>query len=739
MIRLVLALIALSNPALSTPALSDTARVLSGEHGAFTRLVIELPGETGWRMGRLGQGYAFATDRTEQPMFDLTGVWQRIDKARLAALDVDPVSGRLQLQLACDCHVFPFEYQPGVIVLDIRPGEAPVASAFEADFVVPAVVRDAGEGRPETGAYTWLTPDLTPGLTSGLTPGRTGVPSEKVAGLPLPLATGPVSLGPLRDALLEEVARGAADGVVDMALPLPGRSGAAPDLSGPLPWATLRIGEAPGLAVMDPDAFVEATLPMAACTPDPMLDVTAWGEGKTALEVLAEARTGLYGEFDAPDPEAVTRSVRQLLYLGFGAEARQHAALFPDGAEAGDLEIYRSVARIIDLETDPETPFAAMLDCDGAAALWAALARDRLPFGPGVNRDAILRAFQALPPHLRRHLGPALAEKFLALADADAARMIRDAVERTPEADPATLALMDASAKLHHGDSAGAVQDAETAMTLAGGDAASLVTLIEAHLEALRPVEPEVTLALQAVSGESRGTGAGPAVERALVLALALSGQTDAAFQEPAATDAVLGDLWRVAAVRASDDDFLRHAVLPETDPPDGVAADVRETIADRLLTLGFPDAALAWIGPVGPGDGGDLRLLAAEAELARDNASQAVALLQGLTGPKADALRAGALQQLGDLPAAETALIAAGDPAKATRLALWEADWSDPSPEALDPASPWHPAARHAAAAPMPATGGLLARGTALALQAQDAEAAIKALLLSVPSPDPD
>lgn len=489
----------------------------------------------------------------------------------------------------------------------------------------------------------------------------------------------------------------------------------------------------PGVTVLDPDAFVEAGRPMADCTPDKFLDLAAWGEGKPPAVLLADSRSGLFGEFDVPDPDAVLRSVRQLLHLGFGAEALQTAAFLTGSTAEGELAVYRSLARIIDGDGDPQTPFAAMLDCNGSAALWAALARDRLPFGPGVNRDAILRAFVALPPHLRRQLGPALAEKFLALADADAARMIRDAIERAPEADAATVALMDANAELQAGDAAAAIAYAEQAVALEGDSVDGLVTLVEAHFRTLDRIGAEVPEALQALQGEMPGTGAGTEIGRALVLALALSGQTEAAFGQEAASGAVLGDLWRVAVDRATDDDFLRRAVLPRDARRPEVAPDVGLGIARRLLALGFADAALPWVAPVGPGDNEDMRLVAASAELGRGDARASLNLLAGISGPEAEDLRAQALVQMGDLPAAAAALSAAGKTEEAARLALWEGDWSSPVPEA---AAPWRDAATHVPPTAQADGSGLLARGGAVAAQSENARAAVEALLGAVPSP---
>ncbi|MES2815357.1 MAG: hypothetical protein V4720_10715, partial [Pseudomonadota bacterium] len=57
---------------LVAPARAETARVLSGEHGAFTRLVIELPGGPEWTLGRTATGYAFSAKGETQLDYDLT-------------------------------------------------------------------------------------------------------------------------------------------------------------------------------------------------------------------------------------------------------------------------------------------------------------------------------------------------------------------------------------------------------------------------------------------------------------------------------------------------------------------------------------------------------------------------------------------------------------------------------------------------------------------------------------------
>jgi hypothetical protein len=707
--------------AAAAPVEAETALVYSGEHGAFTRLVIELPADSDWTVGRTSTGYAFALKDAGQPDYDMSSVWQRISRLRATALQVDPESGALLLDLGCDCHVFPFEYRPGAIVLDIKPGPPPAGSIFEAEF--QGELKPASLETPETGtaaaSYSWL---RVPALSKERPP----------TAFPLPLATEGVSLEPLRDALLEQIARGAADGIVDMDLPHPEVSSEAPIL-GETPWSNVLLGEHPGILVTDPDAFVAGPGPIATCPDDKLLDVAAWGSERSPIDVLATARADIFGEFDIADADAVLQSVRSHLYLGFGAEATQVAGFADVGTEDEVLALYRSMARIVDGEADPDTPFATTLDCDGPAALWAALARDRLPSEQAMNRDAILRSFLALPPHLRAHLGSELAEKFLASDDPDAVQTIRDAMERTPHIDLAAVAMLDAESELHRGNSEAARAHAEEAVMLEGNTPDALVTLVETHFRALDPISPEVAETLIAGRGEIGDAELADKIDRAITLALALSGQTAAAFESPGATGAASVDLWQVVLDRATDDDFLRHSVLPGGSPPPKLEQELGLKISRRLMSLGFPDSALSWLGTVSPSDSSDRRVTAARAFLAIGDAQTAVNLLKGLAGSEASTSLAEALLAIGDLAAAQEVLAANGQTAAAARTSLWQGHWSASHPDASDI---WQTAAAQTQPAEPDSIVGPLGQG-ALAIEASaTSRAAIEALLRSVAQP---
>jgi hypothetical protein len=700
----------------SGTAVAETARVISGEHADFTRLVVELPEVSDWTVGRMAMGYGFVTRAPVQPGYDLSRVWDRIPRTRLQALRVDPASGALLLTLACDCHVFPFEYQPGMVVLDIRAGPAPPASAFEAALTLPAAPqpRSLSPLVPVAASYDWLRPPRDmPRANAG-------------AALPLSLGKDATALAPLRDELLLQLSRGAANGVVDMVLP--GKP-VTPEVEGmgDLSGALIRIGELPGLDVRGLAETREES--EDACIPDTAIDLSGWGNGRPALDLLAEARAGLYEEFDVPSPKALVHAVRLHLYLGFGAEARQYGMLLDGAGSDPVMAPLLSMARLIDGDPDPTSPFLPMAGCDGAGALWAVLAQPGPSIEGEVNTDAVVRSFQALPAHLRRHLGPGLASRLLD-RDPEAARMIRDAFERTPDVPAGTVALMDAEAELQASRPDAALDHAEKAVEADGSGLAALVALVEAHFQSGKTLSSDVAaslMALRDIASEDL-----PRHGRAEILALALSGQVDAAFDMAGPDSADLPDLWRVVAQHADDNAFLARAVLTPAASVPVVEDEVELAIADRLVTSGFHDAALLWLGPVAADAPPERRTVAARAQLALGNARAALLLLSGLTGAEVPELQAAAYRQIGAFGAARQALTVAGNVEEGARLAAWGGDWGVLADEGT---TPW--AAASALARPGPtAAAGPLAEGRAALEDSAAARSAISALLAEVPSP---
>ena len=184
----------------------------------------------------------------------------------------------------------------------------------------------------------------------------------------------------------------------------------------------------------------------AECITDAQLDIPSWGSSRPVADQIGPVREGMTGEFDKPDPDAVTRAVRFQLFLGFGAEARGLIRAFPN--DLPDKEIWESLAHIMDDEPNPKPVFHGMEECDTAAALWATLADPDARPNEELGKSAVLRSFSALPPHLRRLLGPKLVDRFLAAEDISTATALRDAVLRAPgDAGPEVILMQAAMAR----------------------------------------------------------------------------------------------------------------------------------------------------------------------------------------------------------------------------------------------------------------------------------------------------
>lgn len=572
-------------------AQADPVRVTSGAHDGFTRLVLAGVAPGDWQFGRTEDGYALRLPGAE-PTFDLTEAFARIGRNRLAAIWANPDDATLRLGIACACHAIPFEFRPGTIVIDLRDGPPPEGSSFEMSLDganLPALAKTAPprpRARPTAPPqmFDWRDQVLGQRWSAADAPAPPAA-ADPTFRLPDP------SLPPMRDALLREFSRAVGQGLVDPATSLP----ETPDGTGVGPaLSNLQVGQ----SILTSTQFgpSQPLSPAGAiCPTDADLSLGNWGTADPAHLQLADAQVGLVGEFDQPQPEALRRFIHLHLFLGFGAEVGALLSAFnPTDA---DRPLWQSLSLLLDGQPDPSGAFRGFAACDTAAALWATLADPALS-PADINRPALLRAFSALPAHLRRHLGPPLAERFLSADDVPTAQALADAILRAPgEADP-RLALMQARFAAARGETAVAATSVSEMLAAPGPQsAAALATLVDLNLADAQPLDPAQVTALQSHLAEAAGTAEAPGLARALVLAHALAGDFDAAFAALPDAPAAGADLWRLLA-KGPDSAVLLHAIGAD---PDGLSPDTRSAMADRMLALGFPAEAQLWSGSNAP------------------------------------------------------------------------------------------------------------------------------------------
>lgn len=719
---------------------AQTVRVTSGEHDGFTRLVFDYGTPVEWQVGRNSDGYTLRVQSGSRA-YDLDGIFAVIGKTRLAALSQEPETGDIKISLACPCHVFPFEFRAGILVVDLKDGPPPKGSSFEESLSEARQDRFVARPRPrpDTAAgiesvgtqenYNWInlegkknSEDQTPFEISDANSTRTS-----------PLETG-LDLHPLRETLIENLSRGASQGIVEIAKPV--AKPMTPENS--FPSAQIRIGPAKTGITRDNTA-VNDTLGAKGetCVDDSSLALETWGdETLPFLGQISENRVGLTGEFDRPNPEAVEKLVKLYLYLGFGAEARELARTL--ASEASNTHIWQSLGSLIDGDFDTENVFLGQAACDGHVALWGLLAEREVQKGDMVNEGAVRLAFSALPLHLRKLLGPILADRFTAMENPDAARALLNSITRAESEKEASAPLMEADLSLKAGESEAAEAIASTLLADPGREHPNaLIAFTKARVAQGLPISKEIVVALEAFGKDYAGTELEDQIEEALMLALASSGEFDPAFAKLVNFPKQLNNVWSILVAQADDDTFLSHAVLLDDTRLPMVAEETGLAVARRLSGLGLGTAAAHWLSGIEDPD----PILSAQIALQNRDGAAALALIAGREDKVASEIRLQSLDLVGENKLKAKAMLESGDEAAAALAFAKEADWQS---VALLEQTAWKAlasdvATRSADAAPVSTQGLTLENAHELVLLGESSRAEIKDLLDAFPAPKQD
>lgn len=716
------------------PLDAETVMIRSGEHPGFTRLVLQPESPHDWQFGRTATGYELLL-KGNGLSFDTDGVFHRILRQRISAVEPLPHPGALALISSCACFAKAAQLSDGKIVIDIVDGTPPANSPFEQPLDEGAVAaahplplphpgQARGEGQPRisdaTLSYRPTENDAAslPIYWRDILQTTQKPLGEKVESAPPSMAEKPTAmfrlfLPPSMQALdglppmklpspkvrateaelLLQLSRAAAQGMVTLAEPEKKPRHAAPPPSAPDGPAPL-VDEIAFHAETSMDRDANAN-PMAQhltskggdCVSDEALAIGHWGTDESASEQLTRARAHLTGEFDKPDSAAVRGLARLYLHLGMGAEARQVLRAFSE--QSDEAALLTALGQIIDDQAPAaESPFTDMQDCDTSAALWAFLIHPA-DTAESVNAAAILRAFSGLPPLLRAALGQRLSDRFIRTGNSDAARDIRNAMARSGgAAENRNLGMVDARLA----DPAQALKQFD--QLAKGNDGLA----VEAEMAALRnrldrgeEIDAKQVEGIAALAFEHGDSPLGPELTALEIEARAAMGDYGGAARrleerQTEYPDADLRPLTRLVMLRLgrSGDDaaflqfyFHRSATIDAelTDPAAG--SDTLLLIAARLAKLGFPAETRAILsGPVGQSKEG--RTILARAALAEFAPDKALGLLSGLPDSGAALLRSEALVMQKNYGAAATQLANIGARQKLARAYWQSGNWQD-------------------------------------------------------------
>ena len=674
----------------STGASSQTLTLRSGEHDGYTRLTASVLPQVDWRIDARDEKLLLSLSMTMQAIETET-VFQRIERDRIRQIIPRDDGRGLEVLLGCNCGFRVFQHSETLLVIDI--GEAlpmqDVIGSLRMDTVYEEMDPPETEriARPSNSAETIDLPLLPPKQQRDLTaPPRNARPLVPMAISPLPrpqFSWRPETSATERSSLLEEIGRATRQGLLRPAPDLPAldtNDAAIADLS-PIPNIRTRGATEPSQASAN---LVERQGADQTCLGKEYLDIADWGHVGGFSSGLAAWRTKLAMDMDRVDLDAVLGLARHYLHYGFGAEAIATLSEAETSNEYADL--LRTLGRIIEYGYDSGNELlSGMTGCTGPVALWSILSDQDPPQPLDLNMSDLRFAFEELPSHLKEHLGPGLAARLSAAGESAVASEILSSTVRTLGQVTPAVTFASAAVELEKGNVQGAEdQLAALVQTNTALTPQALVKFVESAVQADQSIGLGMVELVAAHLFENRRSPLAADLSRAHVLALAHADQfAEALDRLRMASDDLPDDKDNMTASRVmsrlvshgSDIDFLAGTAIRLPIP---LAPNIENRIANRLLSLGFPEMANRFMTNTAEGDDGrERRLLRAKAALAMDQPLQAEAELLGLSGQDVKLLRAEAQKSGGDFGAALAEIEGLEMDEKRLELAWLAGDWS--------------------------------------------------------------
>ncbi len=729
-------------------ASAQSIRVSSGEHPDFSRLVVAFRQKVEWSFGKVPGGFELRSN-VENARFRLAGVFELIPRDRIKSVR-DLGGGRLFLEVSCPCYADVFELERGQVVLDIKDGIAtadaepfnqPLPSGAEEEVQIAEAsdTLPSQEMEPTQAVATATDQVLAPApitrsayeIRRGLPllPGLSGEPNPQgemaeVLGTeetlepdggnpepempdtpPLPEDVG--NYERVREAeqeLLLQISRGAVQGLLEAEVTVP----TLPEPEAP----ALEMAETDGIeapqpadtSLADPESHVliqtsiDAQLPLAdtpatiteqglQCPPEEAFSVPSWGGDIRSGVDLAPYRNGLTGEFDAVQPEAILRLAKYYIYLTFGAEASALLKQYADNL--GDVSNLQILADIMNAHSSPSADaMAPLVECGGGTALWAVLAQDRPDPAFPINEAAVRSAFSELPMHLRRYLGPVLANRLIDAGKADLALSIRNALARGETTNSPGITYIEARLAMDEGET-GQAADMLEALVQENAEASPEVLrdLLELKLTQDQAISESDIALVSSFAFEQRGTEMGEILRALEIRALGHSGRFTEAFERlqeiesrgelpSETTKNLMIDLAGYLAVKGTDAQFLRY--LSPMASTIRLPGEVRLAVAERFLEIGFLPEARAVLRGSATIPGHAERKLLARLAIEEGKYSVAIGYLAGLDDTESGALRAQAYAGKDEIPAALAAFEQIGETEKLLELAWRTGQWEE-------------------------------------------------------------
>ncbi|MDQ2093979.1 hypothetical protein [Rhodalgimonas zhirmunskyi] len=715
--------------------------VRAAEHEGFTRVVLDLPHSVLWRVESLKDRRRIELDGID-PEFNLKNSFRRITTDRVLSLSMSPDRKGLDIFLNCECEVETFLHDNRMLVIDIKsssPSSSKISSVtsakpanlefapaypntFQRRFRFPFETRNAPSpgleidltstssqtqevseksGSSSEEKFSGSKDETSPGMKlNTLTEGELPFVQNK------PDVAETLRLSLAEKHLAEQLGRAATQGLVkpktqsNLPRPYPKEPNGEDSI---LPIGTQPNGQPKTFKQPDINvrattsadtaflAFANAAKPARdgnTCLKDGELAIETWGEEGQFASGIGRLRRLLSEEFDRTNTEIATRLAKSYLYYGFGAEARralEQSAL--SGPEALRLMAMSDVLEF-GYAQNP-TIFNDQYDCDGNAALWAVLSKSVLPSNTTPDVKAIARAINSMPPRLRQLLGPIASDRLIGSGYDEAAAQILKLVERGMSNRDSAYEMANAKLKLAEGEAKSAEQSLNTVVNSNSAlSPKALIDLVDTRLKQNIAIDTELSDLISAYAQEYRRGNLGAELQRVHILALSATGKFEEAletmeeFTKTAPPDSgkrLRSHAMEALAVDADDVTFLKYAVATDASGHRELDPAAGNAVAQRLIGLGFPSEARAYLrDDVSIPFKKPRALLRARAALATDRPALAEAELIGVDGEESDLIRAQARSEIGDHSAAARMFSELSKKTSAAEQAWLASNWDE-------------------------------------------------------------
>lgn len=677
---------------------TQSVLITTGEHGAFTRLVLQSTQPIDWSLDDEGGQRRALRLPSPQLQTDLSRAFQRINRNRLAGLERSAEG--LVLELGCDCSIRAWQERPGLVVLDIHDGGSAPATASpapqnpdEAATVLPALA----EATPATPARPAPSEAPLPALATDTSFARNAgtalardwaeqQAAEAAAAAEARQAEYPLEAQlEIARELARQVAGAMGQGLLDPAI----GAGRGPEMVLPGETESLTTDTLQNLrisSVLDRPDLQSLQLPENTedrCTQVHSLESLLVTPGEPFNTSHARLMRNWLGEFDIPDPEVTLDLAKLYLQHGFGAEAR--AILENATAPVSGRDLFLGFSDILEnRHSNSRLRLAEHLQCGGITTMLAALA-GAPPAQIRARATEIGIAFAQTPGTLRAILGPDLVRVLIEAGATDAARVVADTLRRTADIALPDMALIDAQLDRARGDIDTAAERLDHAQR---DDVAALQTRLDLALQ--RGEVPALTMLenAEAMAASLRSTAAGEALIASTIRLYAAGNEAERALEAldrlrqwpeptPARRElaARLSDTtWRALAEQLDDGAFLALTMARTDWRRADHSAPTRTALATRLLDFGLADMAATLL--VAPADAAENRQYA-RLLLLRGEPQAALDALGEDEAEPSQQLRADALNAIGASTRASALLAEAGALEAARRVATASADWA--------------------------------------------------------------